>query len=175
MRELTGFALWITGMPASGKSSVAQELVKKMREYGVPVVVLESDRMRTVLTPHATYEEGERDRFYQTLVFIGDIIAKNGVNVIFDATANRRAYRERARLLIPRFLEVYVQCPLEVCISRDPKGIYRRAKKGETSTVPGLQSPYEPPLNAEVLLDCRNPPDASAEQILDKLKQQLYI
>lgn len=175
MKESVGFAIWITGMPASGKSSVTRELVKKIREYRVPVVVLESDRMRMLLTPHATYEAEERDWFYQTLALIGDMIAKDGVNVIFDATANKRAYRERARSLIPRFIEAYVQCPLEVCIQRDPKGIYRNAKKGKTSTVPGLQSPYEPPLNAEILLDCRNPPEASAGLILDKLKQLMYI
>lgn len=175
MKESTGFALWITGMPASGKSSVTRELVRKMKKKGLSLVVLESDRMRTILTPDATYGEEERDRFYENLVLIGDLIVKNGVNVIFDATANKRAYRERARSLIPRFIEVYVQCPLEVCISRDPKGIYQSAKKGKTTTVPGLQSPYEPPLKAEVLLDCRNPPETSVVLILDKLKQLLYI
>ena len=175
MSGSSGFALWITGMPASGKSSVARELVQQLKERKAPVVILESDRMRTILTPNATYGEEERDRFYETLVLFGDLIVKSGVNVIFDATANRRAYRQRARALIPRFVEVYIQCPLDVCMGRDPKGIYRSAQKGEKTTVPGLQSPYEPPVNAEVLLDCRNPPEAGVALILDKLKQLLYI
>ena len=175
MNRRRGFAVWITGLPASGKSAVARELVKKMENSHLPVVVLESDVMRTILTPKPTYEAAERDRFYEALASIGDMVTKNGVNVIFDATANKRAYRERARALIPHFIEVYLQCPLEICIKRDPKGIYRNAAGGKASTVPGLQSPYEPPLNAEITLDCRDSADKGADKVLDKLRQLLYL
>jgi adenylylsulfate kinase len=175
MNRQNGFAIWITGMPASGKSSVTRELVRMLEGHGLPLVVLESDVMRTILTPQATYEDSERDWFYHALASLGSVITKNGVNVIFDATANRRTYREHARALISRFVEVYVQCPLEVCIKRDPKGIYRDAAKGKASTVPGLQKAYEPPENAEIILDCRDPAEASAGTILDVLKQLRYI
>jgi adenylylsulfate kinase len=172
---MSGFGVWITGMPASGKSSVTRELVAKLRDSGVPVVVLESDVLRKILTPDATYALDERDRFYAALASLGEMIAKSGVNVIFDATANRRAYREQARALIPKFIEVYVQCPLEVCVKRDPKGIYRRAAEGGITTVPGAQQPYEPPMHPEVVLDCQDSPGPGAVVILDKLKQLLYI
>jgi adenylylsulfate kinase len=175
MNRQNGFAIWITGMPASGKSSITRELVRMMESYRLPLVVLESDVMRTILTPQATYEDSERDWFYHALASLGSVIAKNGVNVIFDATANRRTYREHARALISRFVEVYVQCPLDVCIKRDPKGIYRDAGKGKASTVPGLQKAYEPPENAEIILDCRDPAETSAGTILDVLKQLRYI
>ncbi len=175
MSTQSGFAIWITGMPASGKSSVTRELVRMMEGHRLSLVVLESDVMRTILTPHATYEDSERDWFYKTLASLGSVITKNGVNVIFDATANRRAYRDHARSLIPRFIEVYIRCPLEVCIKRDPKGIYRNAARGKASTVPGLQSAYEPPENAELVLDCRESAEANAGTILNVLKQLWHI
>jgi len=170
-----GFGIWMTGIPASGKSSITRELVKRLDDRGVLVVVLESDEMRKILTPSATYSPDERDRFYHMMVRIGELITQRGVNVIFDATANRRAYRDEARALIPRFAEVYVQCPLEVCRERDPKEIYLRAATGETTSVPGLQIPYEAPVRPEVLVDGRDRPESAADMILDNLKRLMYI
>lgn len=175
MNNANGFALWITGLPASGKSSITRELVRKLKDRGLPAVVLESDAMRSILTPEATYSPEERDRFYRSLARIGAIIAHGGVNVIFDATANKRAYRDFARALVPKFVEAYVACPLDVCRERDPKGIYRAAASGAASAVPGVQAPYEPPLSPEVTLDCRAGAEASADRVIDKLKRLLYI
>jgi adenylylsulfate kinase len=175
MNVHAGFALWITGMPASGKSTVTRALVDKLREQGVHVVVLESDELRRILTPNATYSPEERDHFYHMMVLIGDLIVRSGVNVIFDATANKRSYRDHARSLIMKFMEVYLQCPLEVCIKRDPKGIYRQAKTGKTVTVPGLQTPYEIPVNPDVTLDGQSPPLTAADTIFDRLKYLRYI
>ena len=86
------------------------------------MAVLESDVLRTVFTPHPRYDEEERNTFYRQLVYVGTLLAKHGVPVIFDATANRRIYRDHAREQIPRFLEVYVECPLEVCMSQGSQG-----------------------------------------------------
>lgn len=161
-----GFAVWITGLPASGKSSLAGELALLLREQGVAVVVLESDAARKFLTPEPGYTEDERDRFYGALAEIGELIVKSGVPVIFDATASKRIYRDGARSGIPRFMEVFVDCPLEVCRKRDPKGIYARAASGAAGTVPGVQVPYEPPLRPEVTIDCRTPSAQGAEAVL---------
>ncbi len=146
-----------------------------LRSAGTPVMVLESDEMRAILTPEATYSLEERDRFYRVLVLIGAAIARNGVSVIFDATANRRTYRDHARSLIANFVEAYVQCPLDVCRERDPKGIYKRAAAGKTATVPGMQIPYEQPENPELTLNGIARPRDNAGLILEKLKQLLYI
>ncbi len=175
MKAQQGFAIWITGIPASGKSSITRELVRKLRELNVAVVVLESDEMRAILTPEATYDDKERERFYRTLVLIGEMITRNGISVVFDATANKRLYRDVARSRIEKFAEVYVRCSLEVCVQRDPKGIYRRAAAGETTTVPGIQTPYEPPLNAEITLNGQDAPDLSAMAILSALMELNYI
>lgn len=142
--------MWITGLPGSGKSTVAAALAAELRARGVDVEVLESDALRRIFTPRPRYDEDERQLFYAQIAYVGALLARHGIAVIFDATANRRAYRDRARQQIPRFLEVYVDTPLEVCMQRDPKGIYRDAAQG--GAVPGLQAAYEPPLDPDLVI-----------------------
>lgn len=140
------------------------------------VAVLESDALRQVFTPHPRYEEGERDAFYGQMIYVGVLLTQHGVPVIFDATANRRAYRDQARRQIPRFLEVYVDCPLATCMARDPKGLYRAALQGAAKTVPGLQQPYEPPEEPDVLVHGdREEPDAAAGRVVAKLLEKGYV
>ncbi len=146
------FAVWITGLPGSGKSTVSAALAAQLSARGVDVATLESDALRRVFTPHPAYTEEERNVFYGALVHVGKLLVDHGVPVIFDATANRRAYRDRARQLIPNFLEVFVNCPLKVCMERDVKGIYRSAQEGRSRTVPGLQAVYEPPENPDLVI-----------------------
>jgi adenylylsulfate kinase len=136
------FALWLTGLPASGKSAIARELVRALHDRGIDVSVLESDVMRTQLTPFPRYDDEGRDFFYGALVDIGAALVARSRSVLFDATANRRAYRDAARKRIERFAEVYVDTPLEVCRARDPKGLYRG----------GMEIGYEPPLAPELVV-----------------------
>jgi adenylylsulfate kinase len=147
------FAIWITGLPASGKSTIVATLVPQLEGLGCSVEVLESDAVRRVLTPTPTYSHAERDLFYRALAFMGARFLAHGVTVVFDATASRRKYRDFARSVIPRFIEVGVECPLATCMQRDYKGTYQRSQRGESSTVPGLQEPYEAPLHPELTID----------------------
>ena len=122
------------------------------------------------------YDDQDREYFYGSLAFIGRILTEHGISVIFDATANRRTYRDRARRQIPRFVEVFVDCPLDVCMDRDPKGIYRQAREGLASHVPGLQEPYEPPENPDLVLrGDQVSPEESARQIMDLLRRKLLV
>jgi adenylylsulfate kinase len=156
------FAIWITGLPASGKSTVAACVKNLLAERGVDVEVLESDVLRKVLNENPSYSEADREAFYQRMVWIGVLLTRHGIPVIFDATANRRSFRDAARRQIPRFFEVFVDVPLETCVARDPKGIYRTA-----SNVPGLQAVYEPPENPELAVDgLRESPMDAAKRIV---------
>lgn len=170
------FAVWITGLPASGKSTLAAALKRQLGERGIDAAVLESDSLRQVLTPHPRYDEAEREMFYRHMVFIGTQLTQHGVPVIFDATANRRQYRDAARFGIPHFLEVYVDSPLQVCAARDPKGIYRAAGAGRANSVPGLQAQYEPPEHPEVVVhgDPEMPEDA-ARRVVAMLAEKGYL
>ena len=170
------FAVWITGLPASGKSTIARSLIAKLKGRGVRVALLESDALRCVLEDAPRYGEADRDAFYRAMVWIGKLLIDHGVSVVFDATANRRRYRERARKEISRYLEVYVDCPLSVCIDRDPKGIYRSGIASDTDSVPGLGAAYEPPSDADVIVAGNaETPDAAAGRILEALNDRGYI
>ncbi len=172
----SAFAVWLTGLPASGKSTVARALAAELAGMGVRAAVLESDAVRREITPDATYGEAERDAFYATLAYLARMLVLHGVPVIVDATANRRTYRDRAREAIPRFLEVHVRCPLAVCRARDPKGIYRRGADGTAQNVPGISAMYEPPLLPEVVIDGeRDDPAVAARRIVSALEKNGFL
>ena len=165
------FAVWITGLSASGKSAIAQALARELHARGIDAAVLESDAMRKQITPHARYDEAERDFFYAALLELGAFIVQSARAVIFDATGNRRRYRDAARARIPRFCEAYVDTPLEICKARDPKGLYRTAEN-----LPGLGSPYEAPLAPDIVLHGgRSTPEQSAARIIAHLEKHGWL
>jgi adenylylsulfate kinase len=168
------FAVWLTGLPASGKSTIARALKALLADRGVNVAVLESDELRKVFVTDRPYSPEGREAFYSKVSFIGSLLVEHGVPVIFDATANRRVYRERARSQIARFVEVFVDVPIEICMARDPKGIYQGGLAGETTGVPGLQDPYEQPAGPELVVHGDNP-DSDAEAIVNKLVAMGYV
>jgi adenylylsulfate kinase len=167
------FAVWLTGLSGSGKSAIARALLEQLHARGTDAAVLESDVMRAQLTPFARYDDQDRNSFYAMLGGIGALLVKQGKPVVFDATANRRAYRDAARKDIARFAEVYVDTPLEVCAARDTKGLYR---SGKTATLPGVQVPYEPPVAAELVVrGDRGTPHQAASDIVGLLEKRGWL
>ena len=171
-----GWCVWITGLPGSGKSTTARILQKMLGELGVKAHIISSDALRKIATPNPKYTEEERDIVYGALVYTAKMLTECGVNVIIDATGNKRKYRELARKEIEKFLEAYLKCPLEICIKREmsrkethqaPRGIYVKALTGESKTVPGMGAPYEEPINPEVTVDAESrTPEECAKEIL---------
>jgi adenylylsulfate kinase len=155
------WAAWVTGLPGSGKTTIAAVMADLLKARGVHVKVLNVDDVRKVLTPQPTYSQEERAIVYAAMAYMAKLLVDEGVNVIIDATGNLRRYRDVARGLIPDFVEVYVQCPLEVAIRREearkaggaPKDIYQKGRTGKSSTVPGVNVAYEPPEAPLVILD----------------------
>ena len=166
-----GWTIWLTGLPGAGKTTLARAMRRKLGERGIPCVLLDSDELRDLLIPQATYAPEERDRFYARLVDLAAWLAGTGENVLIAATGSRRRYRAAARArLAPRFAEIWVRCPAEVCRARDPKGLYRRAAAGLVANLPGFDDVYEPPAAPEASVDAdRLRPDEAAEAVLAAL------
>jgi adenylylsulfate kinase len=163
------WALWITGLPGSGKSVLARGAAEALVEQGEPVVVLELDVLRKHLTPEPTYTDAERDVVYRALIYLAARLTGVGVPVIIDATAHRRGWRALARTVIPHFAEVQLICSLEVCRERErrrttghaPRGIYAAAGR-PGATVPGVDVPYEPALDPALTIDTASTEPAQA-------------
>jgi adenylylsulfate kinase len=171
-----GFAIWLTGLPASGKTTLAHALGRLLQERGITVQILDSDELRKRLTLRPTYSPEERDWFYDIVVFLAELLTANGVNVLIAATASRRAYRRAARDRIAHFAEVYVDCPPKVCRTRDPKGLWERADGGEIANLPGAGSPYEAPGAPEARVNtARHPAEAAARHILRQLDDRCFL
>ena len=174
--DRSGFAIWLTGPPASGKTTLAVELKCLLGRRGIHTLVLDSDDLRQALTPHPTYTETERDWFYAVITYLGAWLTGNHVNVLIAATGHKRAYRQQAREQIQRFAEVYVECALDVCQARDRKGIYALAASGQGDRVPGIGVPYEPPLSPEAAINTgRLLASAAASAVLAQLDDRLYL
>lgn len=139
---MTGVVVWITGLPAAGKTTLARLVQPRL----APALVLDSDEVRDALGMHA-YDAAGRDAFYRALAELAALLARQGFAVIVAATAPARVHRERARARAPRFLEVFVDTPSAACAARDPKGLYAAA----VATLPGRGAPYEPPVAPDVV------------------------
>lgn len=165
-----GFVIWFTGLPAAGKSTLARALRQRLAAQGIPVQVLDSDELRRQLTPHPTYSPAERDWFYDTVIYLAELLARNGVHVLLAATGSRRVYREAARARLPRFAELFVDCPATICQQRDPKGLWQQAATGQIVTLPGMGDDYEPPAHPELFVNTAN---KTVETAVAQLWQQL--
>lgn len=165
-----GFAIWFTGLPAAGKTTLAHTVQLRLATHGIYSVLLDSDKMRRFFTPNPTYSDRERDWFYGTLVELAIGLTHDGYNVMIAATGNLRSYRDAARSQIARFAEVYVHCSPATLRQRDPKGLYAAAQADPENRIPGLGSRYEPPLHPEVTVDTdRYAPAAAAEFVIRQL------
>jgi adenylylsulfate kinase len=178
-----GFCLWLTGLPGSGKSTILNELSRRLSASGIEAVSLGLDHIRKVLTPEPTYSDEERALVYRSLVLMAQLLVDQGEkNVIIDATGNRREFRNLARALIPEFAEIYVKCPLETCKAREgarrgqpvQKDLYKRAAERKLKGgLPGISAPYEEPENPEVLLESDAlSPQESARKIMAYIRSR---
>lgn len=150
---MSGVVVWFTGLPSSGKSTLAREV----RALVPGAVMLDSDDVRAALRPVPGYDDDARTAFYETLARLAALVASQGFVVLVPATAHKRAFRELAREVAPRFVEVFVDTPLEECKRRDAKGLYASGQK----LVPGVGVAFEPPLAPDFVV---RPADVDAAQ-----------
>ncbi len=166
------FVLWFTGTAASGKSTIAREVEKILRERGIPVENLDADEIRKNLSPDLGYTEKDRDMNTKRLAFLAALLESHGVSALVAAVSSLQRFRDRARGMSRNFLEIYVKCPVEVCMERDPKGLYAKAKRGEVNDIAGLHQPYEVPVNPEVICETdKETVEENAQKVILKLEE----
>jgi adenylylsulfate kinase len=170
-----GATIWFTGLSGAGKSTIANILVDRLRGTGRQVEILDGDEIRKNLSQGLGFSKADRDANIARIAFVAKLLSRNGVIVITAAISPYRDTRDNARAEIEggaQFVEVFVDCPLEVCEQRDVKGLYKKARSGEIAQFTGISDPYEAPNDPEVHLHTdRESPEQDVQQIVDKLVQ----
>jgi len=174
-RSERGFVVWLTGLPASGKTTLARVLGRRLREMGWRVEVLDGDEVRRWLSPEAGFSREDRERHLRRVAHVSKLLARNGVAVVASFVSPYRSVRREVREIVEaeglKFVEVYVRCSLETAMKRDPKGLYRRAVRGELKNMTGVQDAYEEPESPEVVVDSETmTPEQEAEVVLETLR-----
>ena len=148
-----GLTIWLTGLPSSGKTTIARGLEKRLLNRGNRVEVLDGDVVRTHLTKGLGFTKEDRDENIRRIGFVANLLARNGVVVVVSAISPYREVRDEVRELhAGRFFEVHVSTPVEVCAARDVKGLYAKQRAGEVSGLTGVDDPYEPPEAPEAVV-----------------------
>jgi len=161
-----GCAVWFTGMSSAGKTTAARLLENRLRAAGASVEVLDGDLVRTRLSKGLGYGKEDRDENIRRIGFVCELLSRHGVIVIVSAISPYRAVRDEVRAQIPQFIEVHMDCPLDVLIARDVKGLYKKALAGEITHFTGVSDPYEPPLAPEVTIHSdRESPQEGVEKV----------
>lgn len=170
-----GFTVWFTGLPCAGKTTIAERVVLELAAWS-PVEWLDGDVVRTYLSRGLGFSREDRNVNVLRVGYVAHLLNRNGVAVVVSLISPYRAARELVRRQIDRFVEVYVDTPLEECIRRDVKGLYQRALAGEILNFTGISDPYEPPLSPEVVVRTLEvSPDRAATQVLAALERLGYL
>lgn len=174
---IKGFTLWFTGLSGAGKSTISAIVEQQLREHGHKVEVLDGDVVRTHLSKGLGFSKEDRDINIRRIGWVCEVLTRNDVVAIAAAISPYRGVRDEIRGRVGRFVEVYVECPIELLAERDVKGLYKQALVGKLDNFTGVSDPYEPPLNPEVVCysDGRETPEQSADKIMATLEQMGYI
>jgi len=168
--------IWLTGIPGSGKTTLALELKKFYEQKGLPIDILDGDEVRKTLSKDLGFSPEDRKEHNRRVIFVAQILSKNGVTTIVPLISPYRETRDFARKEIPNFVEVWVKASVDECKKRDPKGLYKKALAGEIKNLTGLQAPYEEPQNAELILDTeKQNVEESVDLITTTLKKLGYL
>jgi adenylyl-sulfate kinase len=169
-RQSTGFTVWFTGMTGSGKTVLANHIARRLAAIGRRVEILDGNDMQEHLAKGLGPSKEERNTLVRRMGVLARLLSRNDVVTICSAISPYRDAREQVRREIKRFVEVFVDCPMEKLLERDAKGFYKKALAGEIKNVPGIDDPYEPPTHPELLIRSDQEP---VEQALARIFQQL--
>jgi adenylylsulfate kinase len=166
------FCVWLTGLSASGKTTLARLLGEALTRRGFKIEILDGDIVRSTLSKELGFSQGDRETNMRRIAMMAQNLVRQQVVTIVAAICPYHAIREEVRSIIGEFVEVYVNCPIEVCISRDPKGLYLKALSGEILNFTGIGDVFETPVRPEIEVATHaETPEASLTRILDALEE----
>ena len=176
LKQEKGLTIWFTGLSGAGKSTLSEMLTQRLREHGRKVELLDGDEVRTHLSKGLGFSKEDRDINVRRIGFVCQLLSRNGVIAISAAISPYRAVREELRATIENFVEIYVECPINVLATRDVKGLYKKALAGEIAHFTGVSDPYEPPTHPDVHVDSsRETPAHSLDKIWFKLGELGFL
>ena len=168
--------LWFTGLPSSGKSTIAREVFQRLLDRGLPVELLDGAEVRESLSRGLSFSRADREEHIRRIGYVAKLLSRNGVVAICAVVSPYRATRDEVRRNSPRFVEVYVECPVEVAEQRDSDGWYARARRGEVEEFTGVNAPYEPPPSPEVhIRSDLESIDGAASKVIARLEELEFI
>ena len=162
--------IWLTGLSSAGKSTIGKELLWRLQTSGHEAELLDGEMLRQGMCKDLSFSEADRNENVRRIGFVAELLVKHGIIAIVAVISPYRAARDGIRRLIEPFIEVYVNASIEICETRDVKGLYRQVRLGQLRGFTGIDDPYEPPLAPEV--ECRTDSESIEEcvqKILDKL------
>jgi adenylylsulfate kinase len=170
-----GFTLWFTGLSGAGKSTIAELVGRRLEDVGRAVEYLDGDVVRTRLSKGLGFSKEDRDTNIERIGWVASRLTRHGAAVLVSAISPYEETRRKARTMVEEFgpfVEVYVEASVEKCASRDVKGLYEKAFAGELKEFTGVSDPYEPPSSPELVVNTEeDPPEQSAQRVLDKLEE----
>ncbi len=173
---MAGCTLWFTGLSGAGKSTISKLVEEELRRRGAKVEVLDGDVIRTHLSKGLGFSKEDRDTNIKRIAFVCELLTRNDVIAMAAVISPYRATRAYARETIGNFIEVFVNCPLNVCVERDTKGLYRKALAGEIDNFTGVSDPYEEPEVPELTINTnQESPEESAAQVVRRLEELGYV
>jgi len=176
MKKTQGFTVWFTGLPCCGKTTIADQVAMVLKKKDYAVERLDGDVVRQGLTNDLGFSKKDRDENIRRVTFVAKMLTRNNVIVLATFVSPYREQRRNARKEIERFVEVYVRCPVEICMKRDVKGMYQRALEGKIKHFTGVDDPYEEPEHPELIVDTdKETVEDSINKVLDTLTDLEYI
>ena len=171
-----GFCIWLTGLPSAGKTTIAHELAPRLRDRGWNVEVLDGDKIRLGLSFDLGFDRDARERHAARVTYVAKVLARNEVIPIVALISPYRSSRAKARQEIGSFVEVYVSTPLALCETRDVKGLYKKARRGELTAMTGVDDPYEAPEAPDIVVDTTGrSPSQSADHLIHELERMGWL
>lgn len=176
MKKHQGYTIWFTGLPCCGKTTIANQVAVLLKKKGYLVEQLDGDIIRQNFSSDLSFSKKDRDENIKRATFLAKMLSRNNVVVLASFVSPYRKQRRKARKEIKNFVEVFVRCPVKICMKRDVKGMYKKALEGKIQHFTGVDDPYEEPEHPELIVDTDiESLDETVEKVIKKIQELGYL